>query len=466
MTGNPHFKSSKTFLQLFEKYQTIDDVWEGTDAMRNNGTKYLPREPKETLTNYNMRLERATFEPIFKRAIMQSVGKAFQKRVQVENYPTLLEPLLYNVDQTGTSLEAFAKELLTDATKYGVTYLMVDMPISDPNRTLADEISQGLYPYFVNIKPTQVLDLKVDYLDGGAQLTYFRMMEEVIDYDGLEQISIDQVKEFTYDEDDNIIFNIYRKDDKDKEYLYDSNVITGATSLPIVPVYGNKTSPYIGEPPLMDLAYMNILHYQKNTDIDVALHYGAMPMLVLKGHEQHVDPNTGNKDEITISPNSGINVSESGDAQWLELNGSGISTYMDNVKELEASMSMLGLELTSKKALYETATGRMLDEHTSNSILKSICIDLEGSLEKAFMYAGEYLNLNLNDVQVVIDTSLTVNSDIGFERIITMVKDGIITAQEGLQEIKERMLLVTNPEGVQPNNNTDNNNSNNNGNDE
>lgn len=449
---NIHFKSSRTFENLSIKYKMIDDLWEGTDAMRREGTTYLPREPKETVKNYNLRLDRAVLEPIMKRVIMQSVGKAFSKHTSINDIPPSIEPIVYNADQTGTSLEAFSKELLTDAIKYGITYILSDFPVTTPNATLADEIEAGAYPYMVNIKPTQVLDLHVGYITGTAQLTYFRFLEQVIEYDANFQSQyINQVKEFTFDDEGNVIFNIYRLNDKDQEYLYDSNMIRNMTRIPISPVYANKTSPFVGEPTLMDLAHMNILHYQKSTDVDVALHYGAMPMLVLKGYDSNIDPNTGAEDEIVISPNSGIKVSETGDVRWLELSGSGISTYMENIKELKASMSMLGLELTSPKSIHETATGKLLDEHTKNSILKVITIDLKSALEKALYFAGQYIQEDV-DADVVIDTSLTVALDDGVDNIISMVKEGILTPSDGLNEVKARMLLLTDPTGNTNNN--------------
>jgi len=442
---NPHFEVSQQFADLNRQYSIVDDLWEGTSAMRRVGTKYLPREPKESKVNYDSRLNKATLEPIFKRTIVQSVGKAFSKSITTNNIPPQLEPMIFNVDQSGTSLEAFSKDVLVDAIKYGITYIISDFPVMEPNATLQDELQAGAYPYFVNIKATHVLDLHVSYIDGIAQLSYFRFLETVVEYEGIKSFNVKQVKEFTFDVDGAVIYNIWRLDKNKKEYLYDTNVITNMKRIPITPVYGNKITPFIGEPTLMDLAYMNIKLYQKTADIDVALHYGAMPMLVLKGVEQNVDPATGMETEIVISPNSGINVAPDGDARWLELNGSGIKTYQEDVKDLKASMSFLGLELTSpNKTIHETATGRILDEHTKNSMLKVITIDLAASIIKAIYHAGQYLQLQSN-AEVIIDTSLTVTSDIALDNIVTLVSSGMLTPAQGLEEVKARMLLITDP---------------------
>ena len=451
MPDNIHFIQNDTFQALRKDYNIVDDLFEGTRAVRKHSSYYLPQEPKESNKNYEMRVDRSVLEPVFKRTILQSVGKAFSKPIEV-TVPQTLESLKANVDNTGVSIESYSKDLLTETVKYGIMYVLVDFPVTDPNFTLEDEIRAGVKPYFVNIKPADVMDIEISYVNGFATLSRFLFLEYITEYDYMakKNYSLTQAKEFVLEEDEDgntlVIYRIYRKDDNGKEFLYDENIIRGVDSIPVVPVYSGKVEPYIGAPPLMDLAHMNILHYRKSSDVDHSLHLGAMPMLEIKGNNSYTDPETGKEEEIVISPNSGINVSETGGVRWIELNGSGIKTYMDNIKELEASMSILGLELTSKKALYETATGRILDEHTSNSLLKSICIDLESSLEKAFRFAASYIGADEESIAVNIDTSLAVSPDSGVDMLVSLVKEGILTAQDALEEIKQRRLLIINPE--------------------
>lgn len=441
---NKHFQMSQKLLNLTDSYEIIDDLFKGTKRIRDKGTKYLPKEPKETDTNYSLRLNRAVLKPFLKRTILSAVGKAFIKEMAL-NTDSTMSILLDNCDQTGTSIETFSKDVLINALKYGVTYIMVDYPTVDRTLSLQEEREMGLFPYFVNINPTQLLDIRVSYDTGSARLSYFRFLENVSEVVDNEEKVFNQVKEI-FPQDNEVVFNIYRKDDHGNEYLYSTDTIT-MPYIPIVPVYSNKTEPFLGEPLLTDLAYANIEHYQKSSDVDIALHMSAMPMLILSGVEVPVDPTTGLEQEITISPHSSFNVSENGDVKWLELSGTSLKTYMENIKDTEATMSLLGLELTSKRAYQETATGRMLDTVAEMSQLKAVCIDLESALQRAFTYAGDYIKFDASNTEVIIDTSLTVSPDVSVDMVISLVQQGILTPQEGLEEVKSRMLLATNPEG-------------------
>ena len=190
------FQRSNAFSRLQQLYKKVDDVKGGKDSLTAAGTAYLPRLPAESAANYQHRLDVAVFKPIYPRTIEKGVGKAFLKGITVKTKPEFGR-LIDNADGAGTSLETFAKELLYDAIHYGITYLLVDYPITTPNQTLADERASGAFPYFVNIKPTSVLDLRTQFNGAGVEVVYFRFLEEVEEFDAMWNCTtIQQVKEF------------------------------------------------------------------------------------------------------------------------------------------------------------------------------------------------------------------------------------------------------------------------------
>lgn len=434
-TFKEKFKNTQP-ADYLQDIRMTDDVWEGTRAVKRGG--YLQKAEKESRKNYNERVERALFVPLFKRSILTSVGKAFMKPL-IADIPKEMEILLQNIDHSGTTLEAFAKDVLTDAIKYGISYILVDYPIIENNRTLADERAMGALPYLQKINPANMLELKTANHNGRTLLIYARIL-----------IDDDKVLELSYTDKGEIKADIFVRDGENVLH-YDTNFLTGVETIPIIPVYAGKVGDYVGRPLLMDMVHANIAHFRKKSDIDTALHYAAMPILVLKGRSKNYDPATGRNDnDIVISPNSGIDVGEDGDVEWLELNGSGISIYKEDLKDLEDSISMMGLELTTSKKPFETATGRLIDEQNSQSILEGICIDLESALTTSFKIMAQYMNIDkiiINDINIDIDTSTMITPNSGVDIILNIYKEGIITATEALKEIKERAILVTNPVG-------------------
>ena len=437
-----NFKPTTVFSNLHNKWSLTDTLWAGTDAMRDAGTQYLPREPAEAVANYNARLNRSVLLPAYTKTIKTAVGKAFSRPMNIE-LDNSVAFLTDNVDGSGTSLERFAKELTQDAINFGVSYILVDYPVLDPNATLADERAAGALPYWVNIKPTSVLEISASYLEGKLELTYFRFLETVEDLDELENnYAVEQVKEFTLTEEREVVYTIYRKDKDNKEYIYDSNTITGINLIPIVPVYGNKIGPFLGSPALYDLAQLNVTHWQMYSDYLNIIHSTGVPMLVVKGFTADTDE-AGNKQELVISPNSAIHLSDpQGDVKWVEISGQGIKTMRDAIADLELNMSMNGLELTVQNGTGgETATGRLIDAATATSILKSICMDVESALYQAVVYSGLFLGEDATLSTVTINSQFLVDSQ--YADIIELYKNGLLTQEEASAEIKARGLLKT-----------------------
>lgn len=440
------FATSKQFTYLQSLYRRVDDVYGGTDTMRAGAERYLPKGPAEPLGNYVQRLERAVMKPIYSRTIEKGAGKAFAKGIATV-LPPLLEPMIDNADGAGTSLETFSKQLLKDAIHYGITYLLVDYPITTPNATLADERAAGAYPYFVNITPTQVCDLRTAYIASKVEVVYFRFKETIEEFsDTYELTEINQVKEFVRQDGEipRVIYNIYRKDKDNNEYLYDTNVMMGLTSIPLVPVYGNKTGHFIGEPTLLELANQSISHWRQYAGYLNIIEATGTPMLQVKGLSNAADE-SGEITEFVVSPNTAYMMDAQGSLEWTEIGGSAASSLLTALKDLEASMAGSGLDLVAPNntagPVQETATGRLLDAAEANSILKSIVIDLTWSLYWAFVRAGDMVGVDATSTEVNIDTSYTVVGDSNFGTVMEMYSEGIITAQELLEEAKTRGLF-------------------------
>lgn len=440
--NNPHFKQSQRFADLHQEYDLVDTLYGGTAAMIQAGELYLPKEPMEGAENYRNRLNNSTLLPKYKRTIKKGVGKAFAKGINIE-VPEPLQRLVDNVDGSGTSLETFAKNLLDSAINYGITYLLVDFPETGEIKTLADERASGAYPYFVEIKPTQLLDLKVAYIASRVALTYFRFLEQQFEYavDGVTQMFVEQTKEFIRHDSGVIEYNIYRKDKDGREYLYYNTILKGFTVIPVVPVYGNKIAPFYGSPTLIDLAYMNVKHWRKQSDLDHNEHYGLVPILGLKGFQETVDAN-GNVDKFVLSANTAVKLPEGGAIEWTKADADGIKAARESIKHLEAQMDEAGLELTAAQQLGpETATGRIIDAAEANSILKAISVDLEWSLYEAILIAGSYIGVDATQTTVDLDTTYTVSAMGDFTGMIQLYKIGVLDKEDIINEAKARNLF-------------------------
>lgn len=443
------FNKTTTFAELSDKWELVDTLYGGTDAMRDAGRLYLKQNPAESLAKYRDRLSRATLTNRYKKSIKQAVGKAFASKMNVK-LPIGLQQLVINADGTGTSLETFSKNAMDNAINYGITYLLVDYPQATGD-TLAAQRESGAFPYFVEIKPTQLLELRVEYINNKAQLTYFRFYEELSSYEPglLGAESTEQVREFTLEDDGSITYAIYRKEKNKPEVLYDAGVMVGMGGIPIIPIYGNKTQSYMGEPVLMDLAHLNVKHWWKQSDLDWNEHFGLTPILKLEGIDLGTDPETGASkiDSFVVGASTVVAVPTGGNLAWTTADASGIAAAQTSLDRLLKEMDESGLELTSPQSNgAETATGRLIDAAESNSILKGIVLDFVWQLYQAVIIAGEYIGIDASNADISLDTTYTVSGAANtsdMPMLLSLVEKGVITVEEMRAELQSRRVFVS-----------------------
>lgn len=450
------FNKNVLYQDIIYQWETVQCLMGGTDSMRNAGRLYLRQNPKENNAKYIDRLSRATLTNKYSRSIEKAVGKAFARRMNLK-LPIPLESLQMNVDGQGTSFETFSKVILKNAINYGITYILVDYPKSNAT-TLADQRNSNSMPYFLEIDPTQLLDLTTDYIDNQIQLTYFRFYESIYDYGDAvtEATSVEQIREFKRQDDGTITYNVWRRTNIDPagtQSFQETIVETGTLSIdyiPIVPIYGMKTAPYMGRPVLMDLAHLNIKHWWKQSDLDWNEHYGLTPMLSISGTDLgSTDPETGASaiSEFTVASSTVVNLGESGTMQWTKADAQGIAAAQVSLDRLLAEMDDAGLELTVEQAVgTETATGRILDAAESNSILKGIVTDLNWQLYQCILIAGEYIGSDATDAEVDIDTSYTataVTNTQDFTLLLQLFEAKVLTLEEIRLEMQSRKIFIS-----------------------
>jgi hypothetical protein len=110
---------------------------------------------------------------------------------------------------------------------------------------------------------------------------------------------------------------------------------SGAVSVPDVPLavtYAGKLGTLFSKPPLLDLAHLNLTHYQRHADLIHALHVAAQPILVLKAWDDQTDP-------IGLSVNNALAIPPEGDAFYVEPVASGWDAQR---QELERRRQLFG----------------------------------------------------------------------------------------------------------------------------
>lgn len=255
----------------------------GTAAMRAAGKTYLPRWPNEEEGFYQNRLSVATLFPAFSRTVEVLSGKPFSRPVtwNEEAVPARIREMFGDVDLQGTNLHSFLADTFEEAMAYGLCGILVEHPPADKKLSLAEERQRGLRPYFVRVNASSLLDYDSERVNGQETFTLLRFVETISERDPQNEFvvkNIEQVRVLNpgrwrvYREKPDVITGVL------SWQLHDEGT-TSLKKITFVPVYGDKRGFMNGRPPLAELAWLNVEHWQSRSDQQTILHVARVPVL-------------------------------------------------------------------------------------------------------------------------------------------------------------------------------------------
>jgi len=401
-------------------WKIVNDCFQGSRAVAEAGTEYLPRHERESQKAYDIRLSRSTFWNAYKRTIQGLVGMVFRKNPKLaDDVPQVIAGdkeknnaggHAENIDLRGSHLDVFLKEVFKWAVNDGHSFIYVDMPppvtSENPEATLDDERKAGIRPYWVSIRKNQVTNWRTSQKGGALVLDQVTIKEKLTEPDGrFGESCIEQYRVLTPG-----AWEIWRKsDDKKDEWVIYEHGTTSLDFIPLVTIASNETGHMTSSPPLLDLGHENLRHYRLQSDLDNILHKACVPILVedvgdATGGLDSVDPE-GEKSERVISPNSLYRVGKGGSLDYTEVDGAGIEKCQEEIATTKKNMSVLGLTLLDSRPTVEiTATETATNSATESSELAGMARNLKDGLEQALKFHAKYLNLPSGG-------SATVNKD-------------------------------------------------------
>ena len=372
------FVRSLDVIAMMPDWGVMAAVTRGTNYIRDLSETYLPQEPREDEDAYRTRVDRSVLSPYTSRLIETAAGAILRKPIQIEGDPYWQE-LANDIDGLGSSINEYALRALVSSLTYGHSAILVDYPAAAGARNLAEERAMGRRPYFVHVDAPQIWGWRKE--TGTNRLLQVR----IHDYDvrPLNEFGEEQVEEMRV---------IYPG--KYDLYTLGQDVVefsaTGGYSLdeiPLVPIYSNRRGLLISQPPLLDIANLNITHYQRQADLIHALHIAAMPTLVLEGW----DDTTGSS---TMGVNYAIAMQPGNKAYYVQADATSFDAQMNELESLASQMSTLGVtKLFGQKFVAESAEAKRIDQAQSNSVLSILSQELESCLNQAFAFAARYVGL-------------------------------------------------------------------------
>jgi hypothetical protein len=419
----------------------------GTAAMRVAGRDYLPQEIGETPEAYAIRVARSFLFNGFKRTVMSIKGKIFAKPIVVdEDVPEDMVAWCEDIDLCGRNLDSFAADFFEDCFQVGIAHILVDMqqPLKDDAGQPRTVVSQaevkkaGRRPYFVHVKAENLIGWRSDVIEGVPTLTQIRVREAVTEDEGrFGENVIPQIRVIWRDR-----FEVHRQKQGSSEWELFDEGRNELGEVPLVTFYTGRTAFMRAEPPLQDLADLNVAHWQSSSDQRHILHVARVPILFRSGFGEA----DGSAQEI--GPNRMFTAANA-DAkmQYVEHSGAAIGSGRQDLLDLEDRMRVMGLELFLPRPGDVTATARQIDSEEVNSTVRQWALAGKDTMENGLRLMARWKGAGADSDE---GGSLVINTDYGISArdatditaLLQMRATGEITRDTFWKEMKRRRVLA------------------------
>lgn len=435
-------------------YESMQEAWElildidgGTRGMREARTRRLPQKSLEPDESYNERLGQTLLYPGFSDAIRKLKSKPFAKPVTIAGQDALHPALAHirdDADNAKKSITSFARDMYEDALKFGLSHFIVEFVKRDPLRPVtSDETRSGkAHPYFVHAKATSLIGWQSEYNKDTErwELLNARIREVRKEARGnWGMTDVVYIRVLTRNE-----WELWRHV-KDKTYELVEKGSHGLGIVPLVTVYFDQTAFMCARPPLEELAWTNLAHWQVYADSRNSLGVASVPFLSENGvpqdklNEKFV-LSAGRVHRSAASPSNHS-------IAWVETNGTALQASSDHLRELESRMQMLGMQPLIDPSSARTAT-EVGAEHSANNVsIRDWVGRMNDALYEGYRIASLYIdkaNAKLPEdfaVQVHSEFELLSRSDADVQMLLQLYAAGAIKLRRLLIELQRRGIF-------------------------
>jgi len=454
------FTRTRAVVDMMKGWEIMRAVTEGTEYLRENSEAFLPLEPREDYDAYLARVNRAVFSPFTQRLIRAATGLVLRKPIALIGDPYWTDMFKMDVDGCGSDLDEYARRLLMCSLTYGQSHILVDYPAPSGAVSLAEERQQNRRPYWIEVDPTNIYGWRLDRESNYGNLIQVRLAEKAVLPDGdfgekiYDQVRVIEPGRYRVFRKRETVEDLYEDDGggyagsmsspegaKDYELAESGDFSLG--EVPLVSIYSGKVENLVSKPPLLDIAYLNLAHFQRQADLIHSLHVASQPMLVMEGYDDQTK-------DVAISVNYAMATQPGNKVYYVEPASSAFDAQSAEIKELQMQMATLGIStLSQQKFVAESADARRLDRVDTNSMLAMVSMELEQKLQKAFNLSAEYVGIEPPEVKISRDFDIErlIGQDI---TALTSLFDQQVIDREEFRDILVQGEVLPNANEVKP----------------
>jgi hypothetical protein len=460
----------KKFNEFQTKWSKCRAAFEGEEAIKKGGEKYIPKLAGQSDAEFKAYIARGNYFNASGRTLDGLLGM-LTRRDTVLNVPErfrdgLFDDILYS----GEPFSVIIRGLLNEVLQVGRVGIWIDYPyredvFKDEFITVFDVERMGDRPYWVIYKTEDIFNWRVKNVNGRTVLAEVRVWETLerekseFEYETVKQVRVLDLKDGgRYRQ------RVFRQasDGKPFELIGEFYPLMNGQYMDFIPFYildglDNNIST-IENPPLLDLVNTNLAHWRNSVDYEYGLHYTALPTPVISGYSEGTAKG-GTTGGFSIGPGEGWTLKDpQAKAYYLEFEGKGLGAIDVAMSKKEQHMALLGARMLSPdKRMTETAETAEIHRQGEQSVLASIASLSGHGLTQAVItsikWAGQpdinetevWVDINDNFSTKMLDHNSMValmrlwqGGAIGFQTLYdNFVDGGVISPDMSIDEVME-----------------------------
>ena len=427
-------------------YDVIRDCIAGEVTVKSKTTTYLPipNDDSDTgskSTRYDSYVKRAVFYNVTKRTIDGFVGQIFM-RDPVLTLPDQLDFMKTNADGAGVNIVQLANRATRHVVAYGRAGVLVDYPATKGPVTRAMIDSGDLNPILSLYDPYAILNWRT-VVRGSRELLSLVVLQEsyIEEDDGFEAVERKQYRVLQLNEQNQYTVTLYRDNGAGERLALETITPKDAngnpfTEIPFFFIGAENNDSTIDEPPMYDIASLNIAHYRNSADYEESVFLVGQPTPVFTGLSEDWVKNVL-KGRVFLGSRGSISLPVGADAKLLQASEN--SMPLEAMQHKEKQMVALGARVVEKRAVVRTASEASIDHNTESSVLASVAKNVSSALTTALIYAGRFAGTADAEIAFTLNTDFDIASMSSEERrqLIEEWQAGAVAWEELRQNLRK-----------------------------
>lgn len=396
----------------------------GTDLniLESRARRYLPKpnasdQSPENTERYKSYVQRAVWYSVTAHTLEGMIGQVYLIDPVIKLPKMLEDVILKDADGQGLTLVQLSKRAVRNAMPYGRAGLLSDYPPT-LNPTTKAELEKGdIRPIITVYSPWNIINWRTkkrgvktvlslvvlrESLNDVADDGYASVLQEkyrVLKLDDSSGKDVYTVETFLFNADDN-------NQQENQEFIPKDSKGNTFDTIPFTFIGSENNDEAVDRPPLYDIASLNIAHYRNSADYEESAYMCGQPTPVAIGISEQWFKDVL-KGAITLGSRGGIPLPAGASIELLQAEPNNLPG--EAMKQKEEQMVSLGAKLIIPSRVSKTATEKLSDTSSEQSILSNVASNVSTAFEFALTCCAKFIGAETADIKFQLNTSFELN---------------------------------------------------------